>query len=200
MHALAKKNITAVILAGGQGRRMGGQDKGLIEFNGQPMVEILIEKLKGQGVKIAINANRNLPAYQAYGLPVISDQLGDFQGPLAGFAAAMGAVDTDYILTLPCDGPLLADNFVDFFIEAHSHQQANICVADDGVRLQPVYALIKVDLLQDLLGFLKSGDRKIDRWYAQHSFSKVDFSKQKSMFANINKPEDRAAILEVNKS
>ncbi len=199
MQALEKKEITAVILAGGQGRRMGGQDKGLIDFNGQPIVEILIEKLKQQQVKIAINANRNLETYQAYGLPVISDELSDFQGPLAGFAAAMDAVDTDYILTLPCDGPLLVDNFVDLFIETQSRQQANISVADDGERLQPVYALIKVDLLENLISFLQSGDRKIDRWYAQHKFKKVDFSSQKSMFANINKPEDRAALLEVNK-
>lgn len=199
MQALGKKDITAVILAGGQGRRMGGQDKGLIEFKGQPIVEILIEKLKQQQVKIAINANRNLETYQAYDLPVISDELNDFQGPLAGFAAAMEAVDTDYILTLPCDGPLLVDNFVDLFIESQSDQHQSICVADDGERLQPVYALIRVDLLDDLLTFLKTGDRKIDRWYAQHSFAKVDFSAQKSMFANINKPEDRAALLEVNR-
>lgn len=199
MQALEKKDITAVILAGGQGRRMGGQDKGLIDFNGQPIVEILIEKLKQQQVKIAINANRNLETYQAYDLPVISDELSDFQGPLAGFAAAMHAVDTDYVLTLPCDGPLLVDNFVDLFIESQSIQQQPICVADDGERLQPVYALIRVDLLDDLLTFLKTGDRKIDRWYAQHSFAKVDFSTQKYMFANINKPDDRTALLDVNK-
>lgn len=199
MQALEKKDITAVILAGGQGRRMGGQDKGLIDFKGQPIVEILIGILKQQKVKIAINANRNLETYQAYGLPVINDELNDFQGPLAGFAAAMDAVDTDYILTLPCDGPLLVDNFVDLFIESQSDQHQSICVADDGERLQPVYALIRVDLLDDLLTFLKTGDRKIDRWYAQHSFAKVDFSAQKSMFANINKPEDRTALLEIDK-
>ena len=130
---------------------------------------------------------------------MISDELSDFQGPLAGFAAAMDAVDTDYILTLPCDGPLLVDNFVDLFIDSHHRKQAPICVADDGERLQPVYALIKVDLRKELLAFLETGDRKIDRWYAQYDFEKVDFSAQKSMFANINKPEDRAALLEVNK-
>lgn len=178
---------------------MGGQDKGLIDFNGRPIVEILIEGLKQQQVEIAINANRNHAAYEKYGLPVISDELSDFQGPLAGFAATMAAVETDYILTLPCDGPLLAADFVDLFLAAQSRRDAGICVADDGERLQPVYALIRVDLLENLLAFLQSGDRKIDRWYAQHDFERVDFSRQKSMFANINKPEDRAALLEVNR-
>lgn len=199
MPPIQRDNITAVILAGGQGRRMGGQDKGLIEFNGRPIIELLIDQLNQQNIAIVINANRNQDIYQQYAYPVISDELADFQGPLAGFATAMAKVDTGYILTLPCDGPVLADNFVDLFIENHRRKQAPICVADDGERLQPVYALIKVELLENLLAFLQSGGRKIDRWYAQHDFEKVDFSSQKSMFANINKPEDRAALLEVNK-
>jgi len=111
-------DITAVILAGGQGRRLGGQDKGLLNFNGRLMIEILIEALQNQQLDIVINANRNQSTYQSYGYPVISDELKDFQGPLAGFASAMAAVKTRYILTLPCDSPLLADNFVERFIEA----------------------------------------------------------------------------------
>lgn len=196
MQSIQKTDITVVILAGGQGRRMGGQDKGLIEFNGQPIIELLIGKLEQQGTKIVINANRNQSTYQRYSYPVVSDELTDFQGPLAGFATAMKAVDTDFILTLPCDGPLLADNLIEAFIDAQSKSGAAICVADDGERLQPVYALIKVDLVDDLELFLQSGDRKIDRWYARHDFARVDFSTQKEMFANINKPEDRAALLE----
>ncbi len=196
MQNIMKNNITAVILAGGQGRRMGGQDKGLIEFEGRPIVEILIEQLRQQDIDIAISANRNQNTYQQYGYPVVSDELVDFQGPLAGFAAAMAIVKTDYILTLPCDGPMLADDFVELFIENHSSRHKVISVADDGERLQPVYALIKVDLLEDLKTFLQSGDRKIDRWYTRHDYSRVDFSSRKNMFGNINKPEDRATLLE----
>jgi len=196
MPSINLKNITAVILAGGMGRRMGGEDKGLIEFDGRLIIEILIDKLKQQGIDIVINANRNQDRYQAYGLPVISDDLADFQGPLAGFAVAMKSVDTDYILTLPCDGPFLVDGFVERFIQVASRTGAPICVADDGERLQPVYALIRTDLLTSLEQFLQSGDRKIDRWYAQHDFAKVDFSSQKHMFGNINKPEDHRVLLE----
>ena len=187
-------DITAVILAGGQGRRMGGEDKGLLEIDGRSLAAILIEQLERQGVDIVINANRNHERYRQFGYPVISDQLQDYQGPLAGFASAMTAVDSAWILTLPCDGPLLADDYVARFIEACEREQAPVLVADDGERLQPVHALIRTDLLPSLNRFLDSGDRKIDRWYAQHDFARVDFSDCADMFRNINTPDDRASL------
>jgi molybdenum cofactor guanylyltransferase len=192
-------DITAVILAGGMGRRMGGLDKGLIEFDGRLLVEILIDKLQKQNVNIVINANRNQSIYEGYGFPVISDELSDYQGPLAGFASAMSAVDRQYILTLPCDSPLLSDQYVARFIECHNlpeNKYDPISVAHDGERLQPVHALINVDLLESLNTFLDSEDRKIDRWYAQHQFNRVDFSDQRNMFKNINTPEDKKNLLE----
>ena len=191
---LATADITAVILAGGQGRRMGGQDKGLLEFNGQPLVEILIERLEQQGLSILINANRNQAQYETYGLPVISDQMNDYQGPLAGFAAAMATVDTSFVLTLPCDGPSLADDYAQRFIDRQAQSGASIVVATDGERLQPVHALIAVDLIESLQQFLVSGERKIDRWYAVHDFVQADFSDCASMFRNINTPEDRSNL------
>ena len=192
--SISEKDITAVILAGGQGRRMGGQDKGLIEIGGQVLVEILIGRLEPQTSNIMINANRNRERYQAFGYPVVSDQLDDYQGPLAGFACAMNAVDTDFILTLPCDGPLLAADYVAKFIASQAQTGAPICVADDGDRLQPVHALIRVNLLPSLNSFLDSGDRKIDRWYAMHDFVHTDFSDCADMFRNINTPADQESM------
>jgi len=192
--SISEKDITAVILAGGQGRRMGGQDKGLIVVDGQVLVAILIDKLKPQTSNILINANRNQERYQAFGYPVISDQLDGYQGPLAGFACAMNAIDTDFILTLPCDGPLLAADYVARFIVSQAETGAPICVADDGERLQPVHALIKVDLLSSLNSFLDSGDRKIDRWYALHDFARTDFADCADMFRNINTPSDQKSM------
>ena len=189
--SIQKTDITAVILAGGQGRRMGGLDKGLLEFDGRLMIEILIERLQGQQLDILINANRNQATYESYGYPVIGDELEDYQGPLAGFASAMATVTSRYILTLPCDSPMLAHNFVDRFIETQDRAESPICVAHDGERLQPVYALIDTQLLDDLKRFLGSGERKIDRWYAQHDYAQVDFSDDTVMFQNINTPEDQ---------
>jgi molybdenum cofactor guanylyltransferase len=189
--SINKTDITAVILAGGQGRRMGGRDKGLLEFDGRPMIEILIERLKDQQLDILINANRNQATYESYGYPVIGDELEDYQGPLAGFASAMASVTSRYILTLPCDSPMLANNFADRFIETQDREKSPVCVAHDGERLQPVYALIDTRLLDDLKLFLDSGERKIDRWYAQHNYAQVDFSDDTVMFQNINTPEDQ---------
>ncbi len=183
-------DITAIILAGGMGRRFQGQDKGLIEYQGQPLVERLIGKLQQQGVAVAINANRNIETYEQYGLPVFSDELDNYQGPLAGFATAMSRVATDYILTLPCDGPLLADDYVERYVSAANQTPASILVADDGERLQPVHAMIQCDLLNDLTDFLDSGERKIDRWYGRYDFTRVDFSDAPECFRNINNLQD----------
>ena len=184
------KDITAIILAGGMGRRFQGQDKGLIEYQGVPLVKLLIDKLKKQQVDIAINANRNIETYASYGYPVFSDQLENYQGPLAGFASAMQRVATDYILTLPCDGPLLPDDYVNRFVSTAGSQQPGILVADDGERLQPVHAMIRCDLIDDLTDFLQSGERKIDRWYGRHDFIRVDFSDEPACFSNINNLQD----------
>jgi molybdenum cofactor guanylyltransferase len=192
--SIDREDITAVILAGGQGRRMGGQDKGLIEFDGKPLAALLVDSLRQQAVDIVINANRNHAQYQTFDCPVISDQLEDYQGPLAGFASAMAVVDSEFILTLPCDGPLLADDYVARFIASYNDNDAPIQVAFDGERLQPVHAMIKVDLLPSLKSFLDSRDRKIDRWYAGHDYARVDFSDCSNMFRNINTPADRDSL------
>lgn len=191
---IAHEDITAVILAGGQGRRMGGRDKGLLGFNGTPLIEILLEQLRRQSVAIVINANRNHERYAEYGYPVVSDRLEDYQGPLAGFASAMAAVSTETILTLPCDSPQLVEDYVERFIASTAQFQSPIHVAFDGDRLQPVHALIRVDLLSRLQAFLDSGERKIDLWYAQHDFARVDFSDCARMFRNINTPDDHLVL------
>ncbi len=184
-------SVTAVILAGGRARRMGGVDKGLVEMNGQPMITQVIQRIKPQTDHILINANRNIAEYEKLGYPVISDSLSDFQGPLAGFLAAMQSCDTDYIATLPCDGPLLPTDMIERMVTGLSQNRNPIAVAHDGQRLQPVHALISCGLEQSLLQFLQAGDRKIDLWYAQHNYSTTDFSDSPETFLNINTLEER---------
>ena len=192
-------DITAVILAGGKGRRLGGQDKGLVNYKGKPLIEHILHIIKPQAQAIVINANRNLERYAAYGFPVINDDLTNFQGPLAGFISAMKTVSTTHILTLPCDGPKIPPDYSQRLLSALETQNEEtinntIVVAHDGERMQPVHALIPTGLAASLEAFLEKGDRKIDLWYAQHPVVLADFSDIPDGFQNINTEEQRLKL------
>ncbi|MCW9047974.1 MAG: molybdenum cofactor guanylyltransferase [Gammaproteobacteria bacterium] len=191
MNTLTKQDVTAVILAGGKGRRMQGEDKGLVELADRPLIEYVIDAIKPQVKNIIINANRNQSLYSHYGYPVISDTLDNYQGPLAGFFSAMKETLSSYIVTLPCDGPLLASNYVERLIATLNKENAEIAVAHDGNRLQPVHSLIPVSLKASLENFLDSGERKIDLWYKQHNVTHADFSDCPQTFRNINTTNER---------
>jgi len=190
-----KQDITAVILAGGQGSRLGGQDKGLITYKNKRLIEHILASIEPQVKTILISANRNIDIYKSYGYPVIQDNLTDYQGPLAGLSATMAMATTDYIITMPCDGPLLSAEFVSrLMLSLQQQPQSIIAVAHDGQRLQPVYALIPVKLLNSLNNFLASGERKTALWYAQHHYIGCDFSDIAHVFANINTEQQRQAM------
>jgi len=191
MNRLNKHDVTAVILAGGRGRRMEGKDKGLVELAKRPLIEYVIRAIAPQVETIVVNANRNQQQYSLYGYPVITDALEDFQGPLAGFYSAMKSTTSSHIVTMPCDGPLLPDDLVSRLIAALQDEDADIAVAHDGERMQPVYSLIPVALTASLHNFLDSGERKIDLWYKQHRVALADFSDCPETFRNINTAEQR---------
>jgi molybdenum cofactor guanylyltransferase len=173
---------------------MGGEDKGLIELNAKPLVQHVIEAIQPQVGAILINANRNQARYERFGYPVISDSLLNYQGPLAGFIAAMQTLETEDMLTLPCDGPLLPADLVQRLHKARQAAGAEIAVAHDGKRLQPVYALIPKRLSDSLQRYLDGGDRKIDLWYAQHRVAHADFSDIPRTFININTMQERDSL------
>ncbi|MGD9168732.1 MAG: molybdenum cofactor guanylyltransferase MobA [Candidatus Thiodiazotropha sp.] len=186
--------VTAVILAGGRGQRMGGEDKGLIELSGRPLVKHVIDAIQPQVGAILINANRNQERYAAFGYPVIADSLLNYQGPLAGFITAMQAIETEDMLTLPCDGPLLPGDLVERLYQARRAAGAEIAVAHDGNRLQPVFALIPKRLVDSLQGYLDGGDRKIDLWYEQHKIAHANFSDIPRTFINVNTLQERDSL------
>jgi molybdenum cofactor guanylyltransferase len=192
--SLPRANITAVILAGGRARRMHGEDKGLIELLGRPLLDYIIADLRPQAGGILVNANRNLARYREFGCPVIEDILDDYCGPLAGMATAMQAAGTPLLLTLPCDSPFVPAHLVETLYVAMKEAGADISVAHDGKRLQPVHALLHCELLPDLLDYLGNGGRRVDSWYAQHRMALADFSATPDIFLNLNTPQDRQVI------
>ena len=187
-------DITAVILAGGKARRMDGEDKGLITLHGRNMVEYILTALQPQAGNILINANRNQEQYGTYGLPVVADMLGDYFGPLVGMATGMHTTDKPYIVTVPCDSPFIPATLVETLYHSLNSDQADISVAHDGSRIQPVFALIRCELLPSLLSYLDEGGRKIDSWYNQHRLALADFSGSRDTFLNLNTPADRLAL------
>jgi molybdenum cofactor guanylyltransferase len=141
-----------------------------------------------------INANRNQERYGLYGHRVVGDTLADYQGPLAGILTAMTAVDRPWLVATPCDSPLLPIDLVRRLFAAVRAEQADIAVAHDGERMQPVVALLRCSLRDSLRDFLEQGGRKIDAWYAQHALAIADLSDCAAAFANVNTPEERAAL------
>ena len=178
------EEITGLILAGGRGSRMGGTDKGLQNFNGIPMALHTLMRLQMQVGQVIVNANRNLSAYESFGVPVWPDVLDDYAGPLAGFLTGLERCETPYLVTVPCDTPRFPLDLVQRLAQALERDQAEIAMAaapetgKDGqvsVRTQPVFCLLRVDLLESLMDFTHGGGRKIDAWTARHKTVVVPF-------------------------
>jgi molybdenum cofactor guanylyltransferase len=186
----AEAPITGVILAGGEARRMGGNDKGLLALRGRPMIAYTLESLRPQVDTLLISANRNMDRYAEFGFPVVGDTLTGFHGPLAGIYSAMRAAGTPLIATVPCDAPFLPPDLVRRLGAALRDTGTDIAVAHNGERMQPVFALLRRELADALERFLARGERKIDRWYAEHRTTIVDFSDAPATFINVNTPDE----------
>lgn len=174
------QDITGVVLAGGRGSRMGGADKGLQNFNGMPLALNALMRLQLQVGHCMLNANRNLAAYESFGVPVWPDGLSDYAGPLAGFLTALEHAETPWLATVPCDSPLFPLDMVGRLAETLVRENAEIAMVaareDDGqLRAQPVFCLLRTELLESLTRFTQGGGRKIDAWTAQHTTVLVPF-------------------------
>ncbi len=189
---ITRDDLTGLILAGGQGRRMGGRDKGLEPFAGRPLVAHVHERLAGRVADVLVNANRNVEAYASLADRVIRDAESGFQGPLMGIYSGMRVATTPWLLVAPCDTPALPDDLVARLVEGIG--ECDIAVAFDGERLHPVVALIRTALVEDLAEALAEGERKIDRWYARHAWCRVDVSDCPDAFANLNTDDEKRRL------
>ena len=156
-----KEDITIVILAGGKSERMNGQDKGLMQINKKYVIKHLYNICKEYSDEIYVNANRNINIYNEMGLITWQDILEDYQGPLSGIYTSLFNTKTKYLITLPCDGPLLSHTYFERMTNIST--DFDIRTAHNGDRIQPVYSLIKKDLLNNLKSFIDTGQRKIDK-------------------------------------
>ena len=188
---LASVRVAAVILAGGQGRRMGGADKGLIEYQGRPLIDWALAALTPQVDELVISANRNFDAYAAYGHRVLPDTLPDFPGPLAGVLAALQAVAADWLLVAPCDTPHLPADLAARLLAAAQRANVPLAVAADAVRVHHSSFIVRADQRDHLAAYLARGERAVRHWQAGLPSTTVRF--EAACFANVNQPQDLRA-------
>ena len=192
---IARIELTGLVLAGGQGRRMGSVDKGLVDFAGQPMVAHVIARLLPQVGALVINANQNSQRYAALGHVVVADAIGGFAGPLAGLHAGLHAAATRYVVTSPCDSPFLPVDLAARLGAALFAARSDLAVARTGDQPHPVFAIVDRRVLPHLEHYLAQGGRKIDAWYATLAVTEVPFDDEADAFRNINTRQELAANL-----
>jgi molybdopterin-guanine dinucleotide biosynthesis protein A len=191
--AASVEEVTGIVLAGGQGRRMGGVDKGLVEIDGIPMVAHVLARLVPQVGAVIINANQNLDRYATFGHPVVPDAVGGFAGPLAGLHAGLAQATSEYVVTVPCDSPFLPRDLVPRLRAELDAKEAELAVAKTFDQPHPVFALVRRDLLPHLSAYLASGGRKIDAWYSSLAVVEVAFDDEADAFRNINTAAELSA-------
>lgn len=191
------EQITGVILAGGRGVRMSadgrGVDKGLVLFRNAPLVAHVIERLHPQVSALMLNAASDHPRWIAFGLPVIVDHHADRVGPLGGIYAALVEAKTEWVVCAPCDTPFLPRNLVKVLADAQKRSGADVVSVRTTTRSHPTLALIRGRLRSDLDAYLRSGERKLERWYDAHRHCRADFDNERS-FVNLNTPEELQAL------
>jgi len=194
------EDITAIILAGGQGKRLNYINKGLLDYQSKPMISHIIESVKPNVKQILVSANQDIHAYQQFGFPVITDDNHNFQGPLAGILSCEQETKTKLIYITPCDTPFLPKNLCLDLLDSLNKNDVSLCVANDGNRLQNLNLLMHKNLISSIKHYFDSGNRKVNHWIKQQKFSVVNYDKQIDFFININTKDDLVNLNRYDKS
>ncbi len=173
---------------------MGGIEKGLVALQNTPLIQHVINRLTPQADEVIINANREIAQYQTFGLAVLPDSNEDYIGPLAGISLGLQHAKHEYVLTVPCDSPLLPLDLAQRLLSALGKNNADIAVASSNGDAHPVFCLMKKSVLPSLVAYIKSGERRVSAWQKSQQYTEVDFSDCSEAFVNLNSFEDLAAL------
>lgn len=187
-------SLTACVLAGGLGTRLGGVDKGWVEVAGIPLIQRVMERLQPQVDIGLINANRGIDDYAKLGWPVVADLVSDFAGPLAGISAGLDAARTDWVLFVPVDAARLPNDLalrLSAAVEQNGSAAAYVCTSDGPM---PVCCLIARGLRDDLRQALADGERSVIAWLRRHQAVAVSYEKWPREFWSVNTPEERVRV------
>lgn len=183
--------ISAIVLAGGQAKRMNGADKGLQLLHGKPMIAWVLERIAPQIDEILVSANRNIDTYEAFGHAVLLDDAPDFKGPLAGLRQGMAAARYPLVLCVPCDTPFLPADLVERLLAALVGSQAQIAIAATQEHSHRTVCLCRRELSDHLAAFLARGGRKVGDWQASVKSVEVFFQEAED-FHNFNTLDELA--------
>ncbi|CDM87725.1 molybdenum cofactor guanylyltransferase MobA [Xenorhabdus bovienii] len=179
--------MSGAILAGGLSTRMGGDDKGLLQFEGIPLYQHIATRLQPQVQELLINANRNQALYQQSGYPIIPDIITDFSGPLAGMLAVLKKAINEWVIFVPCDVPDFPDDLVEKLWRYRQHSWA--VYVHDCQRAHPTLALMHRSLIPRLESYLALGERKL-MFFMQMIKAKAVYFPYPGSFTNLNTPEE----------
>ncbi len=182
--------LSAIILSGGRATRMRGLDKGLVQLQNKPLVQHVIERIAPQVDEILINANREIQQYKRFDLPILQDNDPDYIGPLAGFSLGLAHCKYDYLLTTPCDSPLLPKDLANRLMNSLIKKTAEIAVAKSDGNAHPVISLMNKSVLSSLLAYIRSGGRKVSTWQKSLRYIEVEFDDCSEAFINLNTFEE----------
>ncbi len=186
-------SISAIVLAGGQARRMAGRDKGLIPFDGLPLIAAVLHRLAPQVDEIIISANRHMDEYAKLGYPVVTDASADYRGPLAGIHAAGQRTRGEWLLITPCDTPFLPPDLAQRLLTQARASGVRLACAADDTQTHPATMLMHRSLLSSLAECLTQGQLKVQAWQTAHGCAVARFPGATQAFMNINTPDDLTA-------
>jgi len=187
---IKKNQITALILSGGRGSRMGDIDKGLLMFKNKPLIEHVIERVSSQVSNIVISCNRNIEEYRKFGFPIVRDDVDDFAGPLRGILSAYSLISTPFTMVVPCDVPFLPANLVQRLTDHPQPFEVSCC--HDGEREQSLIFIAQTSILPSIENNLLNDKRSVHHWISQRHTVWTDFGDmfEKKVFRNLNAPDD----------
>ena len=191
----SQTKVAGVILAGGRAQRMNFENKALIHYQGQPLIAYSYSAMRPLVDELVINTSIDDALYQLWGASVIADATADFSGPLAGVLAAMNAVDADILIVVPCDAPFITFAQLEKLLFEHQVMSAEITVACCGEQVHSVFMVVNTAIKASLERYLAKGERKVRRWFAEHSTHYVDFGDNARGFENINTLDELHTIL-----
>ena len=183
--------MTGLILAGGCGRRWGGQDKGLIALDDKPLVAHVSDALRPFCRRLIISCNRNQAIYGQYAALTVTDGFGEFEGPLSGLLSVLSHPEIkvdDTLLCSPCDTPFLSPFYAQQMLR-HPEAGKHILVARTESHPHYLHMLLPAREKEGLSAFFNQGGRSVKRWLETTTFLYVDFLENENLFRNLNSPD-----------